>query len=210
MSQDHPSPRGVLDQDPTPVRRSNTSDSVPTAVNSAHPSTDKLDAHFDDKMDSSNNTSGDLEKKAALDVPVFEDEDDVGPLPSTSPAPPSGRRRSVTSLTRSTSRLSRLSRTSTRRMSAGQATQLEMMLRVQTRESGVVSHSGGEGQGVVEKHAVVDMGDGPEEVIVIDWAPGDPEVSLEFGKGTERLRRNRRGRIHDTESRVGCGRDDVM
>lgn len=62
-------------------------------------------------------------------------------------------------------------------MSGAQATQMEMMLRSQTRESGVHARHGEEGAGVIEKHTVVDLGDGPEEVVIIDWAEGDPEVS---------------------------------
>ncbi|TXT06467.1 uncharacterized protein COLE_05798 [Cutaneotrichosporon oleaginosum] len=51
-----------------------------------------------------------------------------------------------------------------------------MSLRAQTRESGVLTHAAGEGgRGVVEKHTVLDFGEGPEEVVIIDWAPGNPE-----------------------------------
>lgn len=146
------SPRGAADLQHSPttasVRRSDTSESsIPTAVNSAWPSSDKLDSMSHDEKD------------------------EVATLPTPSPVP--GRR---SSLTRTASRLSRAS-TKTQRMTGVQATQIEMMLRVQTRESGVHSHAGGEGRGVVEKPTVLDMGDGPEEVVVIDWAPGDPEVS---------------------------------
>ncbi|KLT40371.1 hypothetical protein CC85DRAFT_157800 [Cutaneotrichosporon oleaginosum] len=112
-------------------------------------------------------------------------EDDVAPLPTPSPAPPrrphslhSLRLARSASCASRASRASRLSRTSTR-MSGLQATQLEMSLRAQTRESGVLTHAAGEGgRGVVEKHTVLDFGEGPEEVVIIDWAPGNPEVSL--------------------------------
>jgi hypothetical protein len=131
-----------------------------------------------DSFDNMSSGSSSLEKEKA------EMEDDVvAPLPAPSPAPPR-RPHSLHSLARSASRASRtsrLSRTSTR-MSGLQATQLEMMLRSQTREEGVLTHAAGEGEGrgVVEKHTVLDFGDGPEDVVIIDWAPGDPEVSASF------------------------------
>lgn len=50
---------------------------------------------------------------------------------------------------------------------------LEAALRSQAR-AGVPAH--GE-EGVMEKRTVVDLGDGPEEVVLVDWLPNDPEVS---------------------------------
>ncbi|BEI96699.1 hypothetical protein CcaverHIS631_0202880 [Cutaneotrichosporon cavernicola] len=85
------------------------------------------------------------------------DEDDV---PSLSPP-----RASLHSLVRSASRLSRMS---TRQM------QREMAIRSQTRDEGVLTHEE-DGRGVVEKTAAVDLGDGMEGVVIVDWAPGDPE-----------------------------------
>ena len=45
-------------------------------------------------------------------------------------------------------------------------------------QSGSVQHGGLRSDlGVTEKSRDVDFGDGPEEVIVIDWLPNDPEAS---------------------------------
>ena len=45
-------------------------------------------------------------------------------------------------------------------------------------DDGMVRHSDSAGKGGVrERKAKVDMGRGPEEVIIIDWRPNDPAVS---------------------------------
>jgi hypothetical protein len=93
--------------------------------------------------------------------------------------------------------LQRMTSRASRRADANESTQLELLLRSQTRESGRVAHSSirdGDGEkdvgaepcsgagthtgaGVLETTAVVDLGNGPEEVCVIEWVDGDPEVS---------------------------------
>lgn len=74
---------------------------------------------------------------------------------------------------------SRASRTS---RASGGGVQMELLLRSQTRESGRVAHSIAHSDkepkaGVLETTAVVDLGHGPEEVCVIEWVDGDPDVS---------------------------------
>ena len=88
------------------------------------------------------------------------------------------------------------------------ATEMEMHLRKTVREDGEIRHESDDGDAdgkkipVLELGAenglglrsrskeqtiVVDLGNGPEDVILIDWAEGDPEVSLVHvaGAGTD-------------------------
>jgi len=88
------------------------------------------------------------------------------------------------------------------------ATEIEMQLRQSVREEGELRHQDLDGEeeskdlpvrelGIEngfglrsrskEKTIVVDLGNGPEDVILIDWAEGDPEVSLVHvaGPGTD-------------------------
>lgn len=78
-------------------------------------------------------------------------------------------------------------------------TETEMQLRRDVREDGELRHEEAEeteGKGVRpvlelggeeglrrrsrEKTVVLDLGNGPEDVVLIDWAEGDPEVHLDL------------------------------
>lgn len=60
-----------------------------------------------------------------------------------------------------------------------EATVREKALRDHVREIGDPIGSGS--SGMLERKEIVDFGSGPEEVIVIDWMAGSPEVNLETG-----------------------------
>lgn len=61
----------------------------------------------------------------------------------------------------------------------------ESGLRLGVQLRGTISHRSEKDVGVLERKAMVDMGDGQglREVIVIDWTPDDPGVSVPSGKG---------------------------
>ncbi|WVR09225.1 hypothetical protein IAU60_006289 [Kwoniella sp. DSM 27419] len=118
-------------------------------------------------------TSGSIYLSA--DSPGEKDEhyDGFTPLQNISSRPASSRQRATsissinlqngTRLTRVTSSLSRVS--------SHQATEMEADLRRHVSIHGKQREPGG----LLEDKAVVDLGDGEEEVILVDWAPGDPD-----------------------------------
>lgn len=60
--------------------------------------------------------------------------------------------------------------------SPAEMTQEEMELRERSKEEGKAEHQGEVGVGVNERKEMLDLGNGLEEVIIIDWLPGDPRV----------------------------------
>jgi hypothetical protein len=60
--------------------------------------------------------------------------------------------------------------------SPAEMTQEEMELRERSKEEGKAEHQGEVGVGVNERKEMLDLGNGLEEVIIIDWLPVDPEV----------------------------------
>lgn len=78
------------------------------------------------------------------------------------------------------------------------ATEDEMAIRRDVRRSGSIAHtdvdvesassptadaekrapSVDQGNGVLERKELVHLGDGPEEIVIIDWLPDDPKVSI--------------------------------
>lgn len=66
----------------------------------------------------------------------------------------------------------------TSHLSGVAATQLEMLLHSSVRQHGHPAHVGaGKGEeGVLEERMTVDLGNGPEEAVIVEWRKDDPEV----------------------------------
>ncbi|KAL7419186.1 hypothetical protein Q5752_006023 [Cryptotrichosporon argae] len=60
------------------------------------------------------------------------------------------------------------------RLKSAQATELELRLKERVRSRGLPAHARGEDAGL-ERREMVDLGNGPEDVIIVEWLADDPE-----------------------------------